>query len=437
MRTIGIFLMLCIVVTIISPLTFSLSASAFTVSYPMGVSFYSLFSTYYTDEVLGVVNISSMSIGSSYLPNGQYLTSGNASLQLNAMINGRFWAQDVILFHQVSSNQLKATLVLNLWNLTGPFTVPLNGSTVIYQGIGVLCYQGPTYLITLPSSISLFMYIFNSTLFFAYKINNISGIFYKAPIKGEFEIGGFSIIGIPNDLEFVFGGPGGGSIVDMSINGTMNLYYMNDKTLSLVPYAYSIGFDTAESAVGIQSNSNLTNLWKPNVVLSSGSDDAKVLWPIKPNITTYENNGTIYVKMSLYGKPLSNESVVIEGLSLIGLQPLASNYTNTDGLATFPNMSSSFYIVYYPGNFTLSSAYVVSSPVINSIVSHLSTVYDNMLNFLKNYNFKKSLSSFFNNVRNNVTFTQKGESINYVVILYILGFSLGLVISAVLIRFKL
>jgi len=387
--------------------------------------------------VMGVVNITSMNIGSSYLPNGQYLTSGNASLQLNAVVDGTFWAQDVILFHQVANNKFEATLVLNLWNFTGPFTSKFNGSVATYQGLGVICYEGPTYTITLPSSISLYMYINNSTLYFAYKINNISGVFYKAPLGGEFLIGGFSLAGVPNDLEFVFGGPGGGSVVDMSLEGTMNLYFMQNGKLSLVPYAYSIGFDTAESVVGVQSNSNLTNLWKPNVILSSGSDDAIVLWPIAPNITTHERNNTIYVNMSVYGKPLSNEPVIIEDLGLSGLKPIAQNYTNQSGFAVFPNTSLSFYVVYYPGNFTLSSSYVPSSPIFNSIIQHIKTAYDSMVNFLKSYNFKKSISSFFNGVRNNVTYTQTEGSINYTILIYILGFSAGLVISALLIRFKL
>ena len=387
--------------------------------------------------VMGVVNITSMTIGSSYLPNGQYLTSGNASLQLNAVVDGVFWAQDVILFHQVANNKFEATLVLNLWNFTGPFTSKFNGSVATYQGLGVVCYEGPTYTITLPSSISLYMYINGSTLYFAYKINNISGVFYKAPLGGEFLIGGFSLAGVPNDLEFVFGGPGGGSVVDMSLDGTMNLYFMQNGKLSLVPYAYSIGFDTAESVVGIQSNSNLTNLWKPNVILSSGPDDAIVLWPVTPNITTHERNNTIYVNMSIYGKPLSNEPVIIEDLGLTGLKPIAQNYTNQSGLAVFPNTSPSFYVVYYPGNFTLSSTYVPSSPIFNSIIQHIKSAYDSMVNFLKSYNFKKSISSFFNGVRNNVTYSQTEGSINYTILIYILGFSAGLVVSAILIRFKL
>ena len=436
MRIIAILFLLSLLGLLLSPLAFSLSSVAFTVSYPMGISFYSLFSTYVTNMVMGVVNITSMSIGSSYLPNGQYFTSGNASLQLNAMIDGIYWAQDVILFHQIKSDEFEATLVLNLWNFSGPFIAKLNGYVTTYQGFGVVYYEGPTYNITLPSSISLYMFIKNSTLYFAYKINNVSGIFYKAPIGGEFLIGGFSLAGVPNDLEFVFGGPGGGSVVSMNIEGTMNLYFMQNGKLSLVPYAYSIGFDTAESVVGVQSLANLTNLWKPNVILSVGSDDAIVLWPIKPNITTYEKNNTIYVNMSVFGKPLPNQSIIIEELSLTGLKPIAQNYTNQLGLAIFPNVSSSFYIVYYPGNFTLSSSYVISSPLLNSVTQHIKSEYDTMINFLKSYNFKKSISSFFNGVRENVAY-QSGVSVNYVLLIYILGFSLGLIISALLIRFKL
>lgn len=437
MRFISILLLLILILFSLPTLAFSLSSPSFGISYPIGISFYSLFSTYFTDMVMGVANITSMSIGPSYLPNGQYLTTGNASLQLNAVINGNFWAQDVVLFHQIAKNRFEATLVLNLWNFSGPFTSNFNGSSFVYEGFGVIYYKGPTYIITLPSSISLYMYIMNTTLYFAYKINNISGVFYKFPINGEFLIGGFSLAGVPNDLEFVFGGPGGGSFVNISVKGTMNLYFMQNGKLSLVPYAYSVGFDTAESVVGIQSIANLTNLWKPNVIISPGPDDAIVLWPVKPNITTYEKNGTIYVNMSIFGRPLPNEPIIIEELSVTGLKPIARNYTNQMGLAVFPNISSSFYIIYYPGNFTLSSTYVLSSPTLSYIIQNLKSAYDNMISFLKSYNFKKALSSFFTGVRNEITYSQPKESANYIILIYVLGFSIGLVISAVLIRFKL
>ncbi|BAB67313.1 thermopsin family protease [Sulfurisphaera tokodaii] len=432
MKILAIFLIIFLAITPL--ITLSLSSSAFTVSYPMGMSFYSLFSTYFTTEVMGVINITSMNIGSSYLPNGQYLTTGNASLQLNAMIDGLYWAQDVILFHQISNNEFKATLVLNLWNLTGPFTIPVNGSVTTYQGLGVICYQGPSFIVTLPTSIVLFM-IDNSTLYFGYNIDNKSGIFYKIPLSGEFEIGGLSIAGIPNDVEFVFGGPGGGSVVDMQVEGTMNIYFMQSGKLSLVPYAYSIGFDTAESVVGVRSLANLTNLWKPNTILSSGSDDAIVLWPVKPEISTLQRNSTVYVNISFNGKPLSNQKIVIEDLGLTGLVPISVNYTNDSGYVVFNNISSPLYVVYYPGNFTLSSDYIVSSPIINSILTHVKSIYDSMVSFLKSYNFKKSISSFFNNIHS-ATYSES-TSVNYLILIYILGFSVGIVISALLIRFKL
>lgn len=416
-------------------ITLSLSSSAFTVSYPMGISFYSLFSIYYTNEVMGIINISYMDIGSSYLPNGQYLTTGNASLQLNAMINGLYWAQDVVLLHQISNNSFRVTLVLNLWNLTGPFTIPLNGSLTTYQGLGVLCYMGPSFNLSLPFSIALYMLINSSYLYFGYHIGNYSGSFYKAPINGEFQIGGLSLAGIPNDVEFVFGGPGGGSVVDMQVEGSMNIYYMQNGKLSLVPYAYSIGFDTAESVVGVQSTANFTNLWKPNVIISFGSDDAKVLWPIKPNITTYEKDNSTFVNLSFQGRPLVNQPVFLDEVSLTGLKVVAENYSSQDGCVRFYNITPSFYVVYYPGNFTLSSDYVISSPSLNLIISHLESVYDKMVNFIKNYNFKKSLSSFFNGIHN-VTY-KNTSSVNYLILIYILGFVAGMVISALLIRFKL
>ncbi|TRM73507.1 peptidase A5, partial [Sulfolobus sp. B5] len=311
-------------------------------------------------------------IGDSYLQ-GQLLTNGNASLQLNAMILGKYWAQNVILFHQISSNTFYLTLIVNVWNLSGPFYNTTLNDSEVYQGLGIIYYQGPTFKESLPLHISLFMDIVNSTLQFGYDINNHKGIYFTLPIIGLFQIGGFSILGLPNDLELVWGGPGGGSMVYMNVTATTQLYYFNGKSLTIVPNAYSIGFDTAESAYGTKVNTYLRNIFSPLAFESPGINTPNILWPIPPQIKVNQTENKIYVNISINGEPIPDQEVYLE----TGFPPsvAAKSITNSSGIAEFSYENYSFYEVYFPGNYTLSSAYYYSSPILNSLTTKIQTYY--------------------------------------------------------------
>ncbi|AWR96494.1 peptidase A5 [Acidianus sulfidivorans JP7] len=412
------------------------TSSPTTPTYPTGITFYPLSSPFYTTYVKGSSYIQNLSIGQSYLPNGEYLTSGNASLQLNVMINGVYWAQDVALFHEINSKKFEITMVVNFWNLTGPF-VTLKTNTTTYQGLGVFCYEGPTFNITLPVSISLFMNTSNG-LSFGYAINNSYYTYLHLPYFGNFELGGFSVIGIPNDLELVWGGPGGGSVVDIKGVMSQELYYLNGSSLAIPSDALSVGLDTAESAYGIVSYGNITNILHPNDVIGNGINTPSVLWPIQPSISFSVNKNVKEVNISVDGHKLSYQKIEILVPSLnVSSSPIpftsivSANYS-IDGVAKFYIPNQSLFIVYFPGNFSLAPAYVISSPTLSKIVSSITSFYNNLVNFIKTYNFKKALSSDFNKIK----YTSSRVNVNYIFLEYIAAFSIGVIISAVLIKYK-
>ncbi|AOL16954.1 peptidase A5 [Sulfolobus sp. A20] len=425
-----------LLLSLLLPLTVQSQALIF--SFPTGISSFPINTIIYTNFVQGEINITSLKIGDSYLQ-GQLLTNGNASLQLNAMILGKYWAQNVILFHQISSNTFYLTLIVNVWNLSGPFYNTTLNDSEVYQGLGIIYYQGPTFKESLPLHISLFMDIVNSTLQFGYDINNHKGIYFTLPIIGLFQIGGFSILGLPNDLELVWGGPGGGSMVYMNVTATTQLYYFNGKSLTIVPNAYSIGFDTAESAYGTKVNTYLRNIFSPLAFESPGINTPNILWPIPPQIKVNQTENKIYVNISINGEPIPDQEVYLE----TGFPPsvAAKSITNSSGIAEFSYENYSFYEVYFPGNYTLSSAYYYSSPILNSLTTKIQTYYQQLLNFLKSFqnSFKNGIKSVLSKQSPTTTTKQTNNQIgfNMYIIIYILAFVIGMVISAILIRFKL
>ncbi|MEM0263587.1 MAG: thermopsin family protease [Saccharolobus sp.] len=434
-----VILIIILLLPLLLPFTLSSQTSVF--AFPSGISSYPLNTVIYTNFVLGQINITQLNIGSSYLPNGEYLTTGNASLQLNAMVLGKYWAQNVILFHQISSNTFYTTLIVNLWNLSGPFYNVTN--SLNYQGLGVVCYQGPTFKVNLPISVSLFMDINNSTLEFGYDINGHRGIYFTFPMIGLFQLGGISLLGLPNDLELVWGGPGGGSIVYMNVTANSQLYYFDGKHVSIVPNAYSIGFDTAEAAYGVKVYSEFPTIFSPIVVESSGINLPSILWPISPHISVNQSKEKIYVRLELNNESLPNQVVYIE----TGFPPSVTSQavTNSSGIAVFDYENYSFYIVYFPGNYTLSSVYYYSSPILNSLSSKFQSYYQQLLGFLKSAqnSFQHGIKSVFskgNATMTSITTTQTTTNqlnVNLYILIYILAFIIGMVISAILIRFKI
>ncbi|BDC18372.1 thermopsin [Acidianus sp. HS-5] len=385
---------------------------------------------------MGTVNITALNIGDSYFSSGGFFTRGNASLQLNVMIDGNYWAQDVALFHEINCKKFEITMIINLWNLSGPFKT-LKTNVTTYQGIGVYLYQGPTFNITLPSNFSLFMKISNN-LEFGYCIDGKKYIYQILPYFGSFQIGSLSILGLPNDLEFVWGGPGCGS--EVCIYGEMNeeIYYLQQGKLIIPCSAFSIGLDTAESAYGLKVLGNFENISNPFACVTKGVNSPSVLWPIPPKIVVQSNGSIKHVKLCINGFSLSDQKieVLVPSTNLSSPIPFTSvkdlGYTNDNGEITFNISCKDLYIIYYVGNYSLSSAYYISSPLLAHIVSSIKSAYNSLVSFLKGYNFKHALSSSFSKIK----YKSSSVSVNYLLLEYIGAFAVGILVSAILAKYK-
>ncbi|MEM3213801.1 MAG: peptidase A5, partial [Metallosphaera sp.] len=108
---------------------------------------------------------------------------------------------------------------------------------------------------------------------------------------------------------------------------------------------------------------------------------------------------------------------------------LYQGVTNASGEVVFKNVTEPFYQVYFPGNYSLSQSYALSSPQLNRLIGSTTTAFDNLINFLKTYNFKKALSSDFNHVK-----YQSKTSVDYLTLEVILGLVAGILISALTLR---
>lgn len=406
-------------------------------AYPMGVTAFSLSNKIVTTYVQGDINISGLKIGSSYLPNGQYFTTGNASLQLNAVLDANYWEQNVALFHQINSTTFLITFVINIWNFSGNFVNYSSNNSIVtnYNGFGVVLYTGPTIIVSLPLHLALFIESNKTSSMFGYIVNGKKEIYYVAPIGGDFIIGGLSTALLPNDLELVWGGPGGGSVVYMSVNATAELYYLSGGSLKIFPEVLSVGLDTAEAAIGVHVSRSVYPLFDPYGIEYPGNDNLGVLWPTPPSISYTLKNETLYINVSLNGVPLANQRIYVEVLKGFNLTPIANITTSINGSAVVPNLSTSYFIIYYPGNYTLSSTYVISIPSLQHFISKIKTEYEALVSYLSSYNFKKALASFFSNAKYTNTVTSQTQ-VNITIIEYVLAFVLGILFAAFIIREK-
>jgi thermopsin len=390
----------------------------------------------HTNFVIGILNISYLDIEYSYIDGLGKFQYGNASLQLNAVLNGEYWVQNVALFQKIGNNKYYVTMIVNFWNLTGKFqNLKLNDTIITYNGLGVIIHEGPTMKVEVPFSLSLYLLSNDTHTIFGYILNGHNKEYYSIPVGGKFIIGGFSKgIGIPNSLEFVWGGPGGGSSVNMTANGTMELYYLTGNTLRIPSVAYNIGFDTAEGAVNIMTIRGIKDIFKPYAVLIKGVTNPNLLWPSNPTLFIYRNGSVIYVKLTLNSTPIPNQLIIIKNILF---QNVTQEYTNSYGIAKFENIDLNSFIVYYPGNFTLSDTYAFSSKALEAIVKGLNTLYDKLLNFIKNFNYTKKIISIFNKNFNYTTITStiagssQTNSLLTVLIISVGAFMIGVIISVI------
>lgn len=262
-------------------------------------------------------NLSSNSIEGSITVNNMSafyppaFEANNVTFQLNTVLKNvtvlgndsfSYWTQNVVVY---STTQHTISFEDNIWNSSSPEAVMTantiygsTGNVLPYPGVHIA--SGPTYQLTLPFTLNLYL---NSSVmdnmnavWFNYSLPQmgIHGTYdrvlfnssYGEPSTFHTKQSDFFISGstpAPNgllyDAELIIGGPGGGSNTNMmAINATMQLKYNNATTnkLTSVPSAINFGVDTGETSIGIST------YWTSNDVvhLSSGPTLFEYMWGI-------------------------------------------------------------------------------------------------------------------------------------------------------------
>lgn len=259
-----------------------------------------------TNGIEGSIIVNSMS---AFYPLNE--EAGNVTFQLNTVLKNvtilgndsfSYWTQNVVRY---STTQHTICFEDNIWNFSsGGSIIKANtiynstGNVLPYYGVHIA--SGPTYKLTLPFTLNLYI---NSSI-----VDNMNAVWFNYSIpqmgahgtydrvlfnssygepstfhtkQSDFFISGSTPTpsGSLYDAEFIIGGPGGGSNTNiMNINATMQLMYMNatTKTMTSVPSAINFGVDTGETSVGIST------YWTSNDVvhLSQGPTFLEYMWGI-------------------------------------------------------------------------------------------------------------------------------------------------------------
>jgi thermopsin len=219
-------------------------------------------------EAFGYVKLYSISAFNATPPNGT--SRYGASLQLNTVIqvntpsgSQQYWAQDVIGF-----NTREQTYYVedNVWNLTSNLS-ELNNNLIRGEGSVYLsglqeyyAFGTSTYNYSLPFSLGLMDYVTsNSTSFTVhFGFTNSSGTFWYdnvtllIPNDGSYMlVSGYNATrgGNAYDAELVFGGEDNGEFTQyLSLNATLDMFFLNGNHFFSPRYVTPFGLDTEESA---------------------------------------------------------------------------------------------------------------------------------------------------------------------------------------------
>jgi thermopsin len=202
------------------------------------------------------------------------------SAQLNAVLTNvsilgntsyQFWTQNVVVYYAQSH---LLYLIVNVWNFSSLFLSPNAISS--YGNVSMLssslfAFETEVPNVIYPFNVSLYLNstvrlgddavdftavlgsgIFTRALPFDYVIFNSNG---TAASPAPFAADGFDFnpLGLTDDFEFVLGGPGGGSQVNLvEAQATMSLDFWNATSASYesVPSALSYGGDSGETSSG-------------------------------------------------------------------------------------------------------------------------------------------------------------------------------------------
>jgi thermopsin len=212
------------------------------------------------------------------------------AVQLNAVLQGvtlfgnssyAFWTQNVAEYSPASH---ELYLVDNLWNFSNASGL-LSTNALLGHGpngtqVGTTYYYalGPAIPVGYPFRLSLFLNASVSAnedvVFFNYTVSNATVsaagsydelVFQSTPVPPgggtnapTYRADGYALnpLGLPNDFEFVIGGPGGGSNFDaFHASAAMDLYYWDSGSAAfrVVPSAFDVGGDTGETTAGLAS----------------------------------------------------------------------------------------------------------------------------------------------------------------------------------------
>jgi len=215
--------------------------------------------------------------GSSPDSYGIQLNAVQTNVTLLGQAGYSFWTQNVVEYYPSSDFMI---LVDNVWNFSSP-TGDLGGDTILSgNGYNEISYYYDEVIVPFPVvqpwDLSLYM---NSTLVggndavtFTVLLSGPSGLIFSAPYDtvvfdstgsggapmtapSNYTANGFSYnpIGLTDDFELIFGGPGGGSNSDLSAaDATLGLSYWNAAAgeYQSTPSAYNYGGETGETVTG-------------------------------------------------------------------------------------------------------------------------------------------------------------------------------------------
>lgn len=275
---------------------------------------------------------------SSYCTDPQVLAMDSGApdaygIQLNAVLENvtlfnqpgyEFWTQNV-LEYSTYSHQLY--IVTNIWNFSSPFATMTYNAITAHGANGTVVPGELYYSVSGPFLVSdNFTAILgmdsivengNDAVFFEFYVSNGSAgatwsglndyaVFNSTGASGpgvstpaEYVASGstYTPLGLPADWEFVMGGPGGGSNLDVfSLFTEMDLYYLNPSgDFSPIPSAYNVGGDTGETSIGAstvwEGDDSPADIPGPGVYVGPGPTIVEGMW----NVTNSTGGASLLV----------------------------------------------------------------------------------------------------------------------------------------------
>jgi thermopsin len=281
---------------------------------PMGIADYGITekgghnvaSVSYTPTVAGVLHLNSMNIlyPDSDGPD-QFTTQLNAvavGVNVQGATGLQFWMQNVIYYYGTGHMLDLASAIVNFTGTGFNFAsgTILTGNGYLYPGFGYFDPFGPEIYAPEPFTLGLYMDLavvdHHPTVFFNYSVTSSAGTSSGSYDMVEFnstidaaQVPAFQINGkglgatgyIPNDVELILGGDGGGSDTNVyAISGSMNLYIQPNGTSAPeeVPAAFDTGGETGETIQGMSEWA--TGGANPTVHFGAGPSVQQWLWGV-------------------------------------------------------------------------------------------------------------------------------------------------------------